>query len=169
MFGSVTRTSRALSKGIAASVITSILSMILNSGFAQVKEKTILFVCEHGSAKSIVAAAHFNRIAEKEGIQIKVISRGTKPDEVVPEKINNLLNGDGFKSHTEAPVQLTAQDLKNADYVVTFNPIPSTIGSSQNIETWNIPSFEAGYPAARDSMLVHIRKIIERIKTENQK
>ena len=28
-----------------------------------VSASTIVFVCEHGSAKSVVAAAHFNRLA----------------------------------------------------------------------------------------------------------
>ena len=32
---------------------------------------TILFVCEHGSAKSIIAAAHFNDLANKNGCPIE--------------------------------------------------------------------------------------------------
>lgn len=42
---------------------------------------TVLFVCEHGSAKSVVAAAHFNRLAEQRGLPFHAISRGTAPDE----------------------------------------------------------------------------------------
>ena len=38
---------------------------------------TILFVCEHGSAKSVVAAAHFNQIATARGLPFRAISRGT--------------------------------------------------------------------------------------------
>ncbi len=29
------------------------------------QEPVVLFVCEHGTAKSIVAAAHFNKIAQE--------------------------------------------------------------------------------------------------------
>ncbi len=31
------------------------------------EESVAVFVCEHGAAKSIVAAAHFNRIAREKG------------------------------------------------------------------------------------------------------
>ncbi len=49
---------------------------------------TILFVCEHGSAKSVVAAAHFNRIAAARGLPFRAISRGTVPDaEMAPAAV----------------------------------------------------------------------------------
>jgi protein-tyrosine-phosphatase len=147
-----------------------IASLVASISLAQkAPEKTIVFVCEHGSAKSVIAAAHFQRMAEQEGIQIKVISRGTNPDKVVPEKINRFLNGDGLSSTTQPPVQLTPEDVKHADYVVAFNPIPASYGNSQKIETWNIPSIDAGYTVARDSMIHNIQRIIRRIKNENQK
>ncbi len=45
--------------------------------------KTILFVCEHGAAKSVVAAAYFNRLAEEKGLNYKTVFRGTKPDSLL--------------------------------------------------------------------------------------
>jgi len=145
------------------------LMLIAASTFAQRKtQKTILFVCEHGSAKSIVAAAHFNRAAKKEGIQLNVIARGTNPDAIVPEKINTLLQKDGFPAYENKPIQLTNEDIQIADYVVTFNPLPSVYNNIPKVEQWNIPSLEDRYPAARDSILVNIRRIIDRIKTDNQ-
>jgi hypothetical protein len=35
--------------------------------------QTILFVCEHGSAKSVIAAAHFNRLAEQSTCHTKLL------------------------------------------------------------------------------------------------
>ena len=35
---------------------------------------TVLFICEHGSAKSVVAAAHFNQIAADRGLPYRAIS-----------------------------------------------------------------------------------------------
>lgn len=131
-------------------------------------QKTILFVCEHGSAKSIVAASHFRKIAKQEGLNIKVISRGTNPDKAVPEKVNQFLVKDGLEKHTTAPEQLSADDIKNADYVVAFSTLPANVGKPRNFEAWDTPSFEAGYPAARDSITVNIRKIIQKIKSDTQ-
>jgi arsenate reductase (thioredoxin) len=131
--------------------------------------KTILFVCEHGSAKSIVAASHFSRAAKAAGLNVRVISRGTKPDKAIPPKINQLLAEDGLERYTDAPQKLSTDDLKNADYVVTFCAIPEDLGKSQNLETWNVPSFEAGYPAARDSILLNTERIIQKIKSGTEK
>jgi len=103
--------------------------MATTSMAQQKADKTILFICEHGSAKSIVAAAHFNRIAESNGIHIEAISRGTNPDEVVPDKINRLLEGDGFPAHNSKPVRLTPADLNKADYVVSFSVLPPSFGN----------------------------------------
>ncbi|MGC3947867.1 MAG: hypothetical protein QM762_25725 [Chryseolinea sp.] len=158
----------ALSSTLIA--ITFLLSMMVATAFAQDKGvKTILFICEHGSAKSIVAAAYFNRIAGDKQLDIMAISRGTHPDAVVPDKINKLLNGDGFPNHSEKPTQLTKEDLKAADYVVSFTTIPTSYGNNEKIELWNAPSFESGYPASRDSIVHNIERIIERIKSQNQK
>ena len=149
--------------------IAVLVALIFVAGCARRSdEKTILFICEHGSAKSIVAAAHFNRLAEQEGISVKAISRGTNPDAVVPDKINQILNGDGFPSHEEKPVQLTTNDLTTSDYIVTFKQLPDEFGAPNNVELWNVPSFEAGYPTARDSILNNIKKMIVRIKAEGK-
>ena len=147
-----------------------LLSIMTTPGFTQDKGgKTILFICEHGSAKSVVAAAHFNRIAEKEGLRVKAISRGTNPDAAVPDKINGFLNDDGFPNYTSKPIQLTPEDIKSADYVVAFSTIPTSYGNPGKIESWKVPSFEAGYTVSRDSIVHNIERIIKRIRNENQR
>src|SRR5260370_40499323 len=40
----------------------------------------VVFVCEHGSAKSVIAAAHFERLAREEGLLFEVVAPGTPPD-----------------------------------------------------------------------------------------
>ncbi len=41
----------------------------------------VIFVCEHGAAKSIIAAAYFNKLAQDRKIKVRAIARGTHPDE----------------------------------------------------------------------------------------
>src|SRR5258706_16004324 len=43
----------------------------------------VVFVCEHGSAKSVLAAAHFNALAKRRGLRVRAISRGTNPDQAI--------------------------------------------------------------------------------------
>src|SRR5688572_5272272 len=75
---------------------------------------TVLFVCEHGSAKSVVAAAHFNRIAADRGLPFRAISRGTEPDpEMAPAAVSGL-RGDGLKPDDPVPTKLGQSDLDAA-------------------------------------------------------
>jgi arsenate reductase (thioredoxin) len=44
------------------------------------KNPDILFVCEHGAAKSIIAATYFNLLAKQRGFPWRAIARGTNPE-----------------------------------------------------------------------------------------
>src|SRR5690242_15420164 len=58
---------------------------ISRAGQDKPQTETILFVCEHGSAKSVIAAAHFKRLAEQRGLPHRAIARGINPDPEIPE------------------------------------------------------------------------------------
>lgn len=46
----------------------------------------IVFICLHGSAKSQMAAAHFNRIARERGLPFTAVSRGIQVDGSIPTR-----------------------------------------------------------------------------------
>ena len=56
-------------------------------GTAAPANKTIVFVCLHGSVKSQMAAAHFNRIARERGLPFVAVSRGIAVDSSIPARI----------------------------------------------------------------------------------
>jgi hypothetical protein len=85
---------------------------------------TVLFVCEHGSAKSVVAAAHFNRLAEERGLPFRAISRGTAPDEEMAPPVVTGLLGEDLKPKDPAPKKLAQADLDAARRVITFCDLP---------------------------------------------
>ena len=51
--------------------------------------KTIVFVCLHGSVKSQMAAAHFNKIASERGLPYVAVSRGIEVDSSIPTRIRD--------------------------------------------------------------------------------
>lgn len=53
--------------------------------------KTIVFVCLHGSVKSQMAAAHFNRLAKERGLPFVAVSRGIAVDSSIPTRIRDGL------------------------------------------------------------------------------
>ncbi|MBZ0305562.1 MAG: hypothetical protein K8I82_05795 [Anaerolineae bacterium] len=53
------------------------------------EKKTILFLCPHHAAKSVLAEAYFNRAMS--GTDFQATSAGTEPDEAVMPSVAELL------------------------------------------------------------------------------
>ena len=77
-------------------------------------DKTIVFVCLHGSVKSQMAAAHFNRIARERGLPYTAISRGIEVDASIPTRIRDGLRLDGLAPLDDVPQPLMAADAAAA-------------------------------------------------------
>lgn len=59
----------------------------------------VVFVCEHGSSKSLVAATLFNKMAEQRGLTVRALSRAVSEktvDKQVPENLARTMALDGF-------------------------------------------------------------------------
>lgn len=74
----------------------------------------ILFVCEHGSAKSTIAAAHFNELAREQNLNIRAISRGTDSDDAFPDNVTAGLRFDGLEVEESKPKRLSDDDIADA-------------------------------------------------------
>ena len=57
----------------------------------------VVFVCEHGSAKSVLAAAEFERMAKERGLNFFILARGTSVDPELAPSVVNGLRADGLK------------------------------------------------------------------------
>ena len=136
---------------------------VLFAGSASETARTVLFVCEHGSAKSVVAAAHFNRLAAERGLPLRAISRGTAPDEAMAPPAVAGLRADGLRPGDAVPAKLTQADLDGAARVVSFCELPADLESRVVVERWEVPPVSVDYPASRDAMLVRIEKLLAEI------
>ena len=58
--------------------------------------QTIVFVCEHGTVKSVLALAYFVQLAREKGLPFRAVSRGTAPDSMLPAFMIAGLQGDGL-------------------------------------------------------------------------
>ena len=123
-------------------------------------DETVLFVCEHGSAKSVVAAAHFNRIAARRGLAIRAISRGTDPDPANhPAAVAGLM-ADGLEPQAQ-PCRLHDSDFEAAASVVAFSPLPSHHAPRVPVQVWNVPAVSESYPVARDAIVARIDGLLD--------
>src|SRR6266581_641898 len=86
----------------------------------EVNASTVVFVCEHGSARSVIAAAHFNRLASEKGLPFRAVSRGKNPDNTIPASIKDALATDGLDAGASQPKAVTEEDMRKAGRVVTL-------------------------------------------------
>src|SRR5437667_734024 len=76
--------------------------------------RRVLFVCLHGSAKSLIALEHFRRLAAERGIAVEAAAAGTAPDAEIPPHVVQGLLGDGIDVRARRPRQVTLADLETA-------------------------------------------------------
>jgi arsenate reductase len=136
-------------------------------GPAERKEETtprlVVFVCEHGSAKSLVAASFFERLAKERGMAVRAVSRGTAPDASVPATVVEALRGDGFDVAAFKPQALKEADVLAADRLVAIGVDLGEVGAKARtgIVRWDdIPPFSASYPRARAAILSRIKSLL---------
>ncbi len=122
---------------------------------------TVLFVCRHGSAKSVLAAADFGTLAAERGLEIEAVAAGLEPDAQITPALIEALPSHGLSRVT--PRAVTAADLASASRVITFNLAPDELPmSSSSIERWDdVPSVSENLKAARDAIDRHIDRLIE--------
>jgi protein-tyrosine-phosphatase len=127
-------------------------------------QKTILFVCEHGAAKSIIAATYFNRLAGKRGFNWNAIARGTNPDTALSEQTVLGLSQDGLVPTESVPQKLSLEDSQSADRMISFCVLPGEFENKLPVETWDgIPPVSENYQKARDSILERIRLLLDHL------
>lgn len=63
----------------------------------------VVFVCEHGAAKSVVAAAHFNQLAEERRLAYRAVAKGTDPQQALSPTAVDGLRGDGLEGAPATP------------------------------------------------------------------
>jgi protein-tyrosine-phosphatase len=137
------------------------LTLTLPLAAQQTRETpVVLFVCEHGAAKSVVAAAHFNRIAAEKGLAVRAIARGTDPDpELNPLAVKGLA-GDGL-TFTSKPQRVSADEVTGARRAVALGCDLKKVAPNAKIEQWDdVPPMGQDYGKSRDVIVDHIRKLL---------
>ena len=123
--------------------------------------QTVLFVCLHGSAKSQMAAAHFNRMARHRGLPHTAISRAIEPDKEIPPSIRAGLAGEGLEPVSEVPASLTADDASRAMKVFAFNEVPLDRKGTAIVTLWSdVSPATEDYNRARDEIVRHVEAVV---------
>ncbi len=98
--------------------------------------KKIVFVCEHGAAKSVIATAYFNKMAKERNLDYEAICRGTFPDSTVSQSAKVGLTRDELFDDSVTPIKLTISDTTNTEMIILFTKLPADFNTSIKTEDW---------------------------------
>jgi protein-tyrosine-phosphatase len=126
----------------------------------------VVFVCEHGSAKSVVAAAHFRRLAEQHGLRVNTIARGTSPEPAIGDAVRSGLRADGLPVPEDMkPLPMTDDDARGAALIVSFGQDVSKWAGTVPVERWDdAPVMSEDYVRARDFIVTRETALLDRLE-----
>jgi arsenate reductase (thioredoxin) len=126
-------------------------------------ERTILFVCLHGAAKSVVAASHCQRLAREAGLPIRATFAGTEPDAGIAPAAAAGLRADGIDVGGQRPHRVTREEITGAWRVVSFGCDLAELAPGVRPERWDdVPAVSDGYDAARDAIVARLPGLLAR-------
>ena len=151
-------------------ITNSTLAAYANAQNREAKQDTmnqtpvVVFVCEHGSAKSVVAAAHFNKLASESNLKLRALARGTNPDKEIAPSAAKGLQADSL-AFEPLPRKLTREDVAAAARVVTFCKLPAEYDKIARVETWHgVPPVSEDYNKAREAIVERIKHLLDKLK-----
>jgi len=124
--------------------------------------RTILFICLHGSAKSLIAAEHLNLLARSRGLDVRGESAGVEPDDEVPLPVIAGLAADGIDVKGYVPRRVTAAQITAATRIVSFGCDLGVAGfGTTTVEQWDdLPMVSDGYSTARDAIVARVETLL---------
>lgn len=129
--------------------------------------KKVVFVCEHGAGKSVVAAAYFNKIAKDRNLDWKASCRGTDPDEEVSAATKEGLSSDNLLDPTLLPQKLAPSDTSNVEKIILFTKLPDDLKTKVKTEDWSsLPGIDAKYEVRRDALIKKINQFFDSIEKQ---
>src|SRR5215218_3779881 len=122
-------------------------------------DRTVLFLCPHNAAKSVIAAAYCERLAAERGVPLRATSAGTDPDPGVSPGAAAALLAEGIDVWAHRPRRVTAEELVRASRVVSLGcNLGDLAPPGLVIERWeDVPSPSADLTGARAVIAAHVR------------
>ena len=127
------------------------------------RSRHVLFVCPHGAAKSVIAAAYFQRLAAQRGVRVSASAAGTDPDPEISPRVAAALLADGMDVRGQRPRRVTAEELATAWRVVSLGCDPTELAApGPVVERWDdVPSANADLASAREAILARLTALLD--------
>jgi protein-tyrosine-phosphatase len=125
----------------------------------------IVFVCEHGAAKSVIATAYFNKMAAERGLPYRAEFRGTDPQEALSVRAIAGLKADGVAIPPGTPTAIGAADIARATHIFAIGcTLPAAAVSSGKSKDWTDVPDDQGYEAQRNAIVKHVKELLDELQ-----
>ena len=125
----------------------------------------VVFVCLHGSAKSVIAAEQLSRLAAARGLAVGSAAAGLEPDDAIPPRVVHGLQKEGIDVRDRRPRRPTAADVETATTVVTFGcDLERLAPLARRIERWDdVPAVSEDFKRARDTIVARVTTLLDEL------
>ena len=126
------------------------------------KSPSIVFVCEHGAAKSVIATAYFNKLAAERGLPFRATFRGTSPQDNLSARAIDGLKSDGVAVPSGKPTAISETDVADATHIFAIGcTLPDNARQSGKAGDWSDVPDDQGYGPMRDAIVRHVKQLLD--------
>jgi protein-tyrosine-phosphatase len=132
------------------------------------KTQKVAFVCLHGSAKSLIAAEYFNRLAREKSLPVRATASGSEPDAEVPAHVVEGMKTRGIDVQAYRPTLTAAAQLDDADLIVSFaSDAGRRLAPGKPEERWDeCPAVIDSFDIAWDFIAKRVDALVENIDSK---
>jgi arsenate reductase (thioredoxin) len=148
-------------------LIIAIVAHVLVAGSQPVErtQPAIVFVCEHGAAKSLIAMAYFNKLAAERGLPYRATFRGVVPQADLSQRTVEGLRADGIVVPPQKPAAIGDGDINGATHIFAIGcPLPQKARQSGKATDWSDVPDDQGYAAMRDAIVRHVKALLDELQ-----
>lgn len=128
--------------------------------------QTVLFLCPHNAAKSVIASAYFNQMAEAAGLSWVGDSAGTEPDERVAPVVVEMMAREGLDVSQVKPRHLAPNELQSAVRIVSIGCTAEELGDAARVEYWDVPMFSQDAEGSRAAIKRHVEQLVQELSAQ---
>ena len=134
------------------------------------KDKAVVFVCEHGAAKSVVATAYFNKLAAERGLPFRATFRGTTPQDNLSVRAVEGLKADGIAVPSGKPTAINDKDVADATHIFAIGcMLPDKARQSGKAADWSDVPDDQGYAPMRDAIVRHVKELLDELQRNTKR
>lgn len=129
--------------------------------------REILFLCQYGGAKSVMAASYFNRMMEQSSMPfVGVAAAAETPYERVPDPVADLLERDGIAVRDFKPREVVAEDTRSAEKIVSMDCDLSAVDlSGSEVERWDdVPRPSVDLDGSASAIRTHVERLVAELR-----